>query len=143
MARIRQVELSESDRRLLEQGYLTGENHLFRMRCRAILLKSEGRTSKLVSEETGLCEVTVNTTLDRWESGKLAALNVRPGRGRKSKLDRETDLEQVRRVVQEHRQRLSVAKSILEAEMGKTFSLKTLQRFLKNLVADSSASVAD
>jgi hypothetical protein len=33
-----------------------------------------------------------------------------------------------------NRQRISLAKATLEAEVGKTFSTKTLQRYLKNMV---------
>jgi len=47
-------------------------------------------------------------------------------------------VEQVRTAVQNHRQKISLAKSELEADLGKKFSNKTLKRFLKNIVADTN-----
>ena len=57
------------------------------------------------------------------------------GRGRPSILQTEKDLEIVRRAVQNHRQRISLAKADLEMELGKEFSHLTLKRFLKKTVA--------
>ncbi|MFT2011598.1 hypothetical protein ACMA1I_23210 [Pontibacter sp. 13R65] len=45
------------------------------------------------------------------------------------------DLEQVRQAVVGERQRLGQAKLLLEQQLGKEFSLKTLKRFLKKLSA--------
>ncbi len=61
----------------------------------------------------------------------MAGLETRPGRGRKAILQ-EQDLESVRQVVAQHRQRLSVAKTELEQALGKSFSQETLARFVKN-----------
>nr|WP_239059471.1 transposase [Bacteroides sp. 224] len=41
--------LSKSERDSLTQGFRLGESHCFRMRCRAVLLKSEGLSSVQVS----------------------------------------------------------------------------------------------
>ncbi len=63
----------------------------------------------------------------------MAGLETRPGRGRKAILQ-EQDLESVRQVVAQHRQRLSVAKTELEQALGKSFSQETLARFVKKTV---------
>lgn len=140
MAKIRTVELSESEKRELELGYRKGKTHSFRTRCKAILLKSEGRSSEEVGRLLSVHELTVNNSLNRWERSKMAGLSLQKGRGRKPKLNVQTDGAQVRAAVEQERQKLSLAKASLEGELGQTFSLRTLKRFLKNLAADTSAS---
>ena len=49
-------------------------------------------------------------------------------------LDAEQDLPRVKAAVAANRQRISVARAALEAELGKTFSTKTLARYIKNMV---------
>lgn len=133
--KIRIIVLTEEEKVDLEHGYKHGENHLYRMRCLSLLLKSEGLKSSDVSDRTGLCEETINKCMTRWSATKMASLVIKPGRGRRSTLDIENDAQKVREVVQRERQKLKLAKVILEEELGKQFSLKTLKRFLKNLGA--------
>lgn len=64
-------------------------------------------------------------------------LITKPGRGRKSILNRAQDTAKVRQAVEQERQRLSQAKQILEEDLNKEFSLKTLKRFLKRLTVDT------
>lgn len=84
--------------------------------------------------------VTVSNWLTRYQAEGIAGLETRPGRGRKPVLDPARDLEQVRQAVVEERQRLSQAKLLLEQQMDKEFSLKTLRRFLKKLSAATNGS---
>jgi hypothetical protein len=72
--------------------------------------------------------------LKRYESEGIEGLRTRPGRGRKPVLDAEKDLPSVKAAVAANRQRISLAKAELEAELGKSFSTKTLQRYIKNMV---------
>lgn len=141
MAKVRTVEISESEKSALEAGYKQGKTHSFRTRCKAILLKSEGRTSLEVGRQLGIHQVTVNNCLNSWESSKMAGLSLKKGRGRKPKLEVESHGAQVRAAVEQERQKLSLAKATLENELGQTFHLRTLKRFLKNLSADTNASV--
>ena len=134
MGKIKTVELSKAQRAALEKGYRTGSSHAFRLRCQMILLKSEQRTAAEIADLLGCCEVVVNNWLKRYESEGIDGLRTRPGRGRKPVLDAEKDLESVKAAVAANRQRMSLAKAELEAEPGKTFSTKTLQRYLKNMV---------
>lgn len=39
------LELSEIDRLKLEKGYHNGPTHSFRIRCKSMLLKSEGKSA--------------------------------------------------------------------------------------------------
>ncbi|TXK33769.1 helix-turn-helix domain-containing protein [Pontibacter qinzhouensis] len=124
----------------MEEGYRSGESHAFRQRCQLVLLKSEGRTSEQVGQLLKMHPVTVNNWLNRYQAEGIAGLATKPGRGRKPVFEPARDLEQVRKAVVEERQRLSQAKLLLEQQLGKDFSLKTLKRFLKKLSAATNAS---
>jgi transposase len=134
MGKIKTVELSRAQRLALEKGYRAGESHAFRLRCQMILLKSERRTAIEIADLLGCCEVVVNNWLKRFEAEGIEGLRTKPGRGRKPILDTKQDLQRVKAAVTANRQRISLAKAELEKAMGKTFSTKTLERYIKNMV---------
>lgn len=140
MGKPRVIQLSAAQRIELEQRYRTSSNSTISRRCHIILLKSQPRTSKEVAEIVGTNQISVNQWLDRYEAEGIEGLKTRPGRGRKALLDEKTDAEAIRKAVQKERQRLSQAKQILEEELDKSFSLRTLQRFLKSVNADGNVS---
>jgi transposase len=140
MGKIRTIELRAEERQGLEAGYRSGKSHAFRQRCQLVLLKSEGRSSKQVGAIVKMNPVTVNSWLSRYQAEGIAGLKTKPGRGGKLVLEPERDLEQVRKAVVEERQRLSQAKVLLEQQLGKAFSLRTLKRFLKKLSAATNGS---
>lgn len=84
--------------------------------------------------------MAVNNWLKRYESEGIEGLRTKPGRGRKPLLDAEQDLPSVKAAVAANRQRISLAKAELEAELGKTFSTRTLARYIKNMVLAISES---
>jgi len=135
MGKLRTITLTSEERKALESGYLTGKTHGFRQRCQAVLLKGEGLSSKETGKLVKLHPVTVNNWLSRYQTTGISGLNIQPGRGRKPVLDQEKDTEKVRLAVQQERQRLRQAKLLLEQELDKKFSIKTLKRFLKSLSA--------
>jgi transposase len=139
MGKIRTIDLTVEQQKALPEGYQLGKTHAFRQRCQLVLLKSEGRTSKEVSRIIKMNQISVNKWLDRYGSEGIEGLMTKPGRGRKKVLDQVQDAAKVREVVQKERQRLAQAKVILEKELNKQFSLKTLKRFLKSLTADINA----
>lgn len=134
MGRTIKIILSDQQRNELENGYRTGENHVFRVRCQMILLKAENRKSSEVGAILGFCEQAVNKWLWRYKENGIAGLKTKPGQGRIPILKLREDAPHVRLSVAEHRQRLSQAMPELEASLGKRFSEKTLRRFLKNCV---------
>lgn len=139
------LQLSETQREELEEGYRHGRSHTFRQRCRMVLLKYQGVPSREISPIVGIkSQNQINRWVKRYQECYaelgLAALRNEPGQGRKTILDPEQDEDKVRAAVQSERQRLSQAKRLVEEQTGKTFHLKTLKRFLKNLSADTSAS---
>ena len=137
MGKIRTIELTVEQQKALQEGYQLGETHAFRSRCQLVLLKSEGRTSKEVSRIIKMNEISINQWLDRYQREGVEGLKTKPGRGRKPLLSQTEDAAMVEKAVQQERQRLAQAKLILEAELNKQFSLKTLKRFLKSLTADT------
>ena len=134
MGKIKSVKLTQAQRTALEKGYRAGNSHAFRLRCQMILLKSEQRTASEIANVLGCCEVVVNNWLKRYKAEGIEGLQTKPGRGRKPILDAEHDLAPVKEAVKANRQRISLAKAELEARLGKSFSSKTLERYIKNMV---------
>ena len=140
MGRVIKIELSDQLRKELANGYRKGKSHAFRTRCQMVLLKSEGRKSQEIADFLGFCQQAVNFWLHRYQREGIDGLLVKSGRGRPAILSPQEDLESVRAAVQNHRQRISVARAELENSLGKQFSQKTLERFLKNLTAGINES---
>ena len=138
---IRLIKLDSTQRKALETGQQEGKTARFRQRCQIILLKSQGRTSKDIGQIVGLSHISVNAWLNRYEAEGIAGLHTKPGRGRRPILNLEKDAEVVKAAVQEERQRLHQAKGALEKQLNKTFSTRTLKRFLKNLAAPGNVFV--
>ncbi|HKC62643.1 MAG TPA: helix-turn-helix domain-containing protein [Pyrinomonadaceae bacterium] len=134
MGKIKTLELTQAQRSALEKGYRAGSSHAFRVRCQMILLKSEERTSAEIADILGCCEMAVNNWLKRYEVEGIEGLRTKSGRGRKPILDDEKDVAQIKQAVKRSRQRLSQAKAELETALGKRFSQKTLERYIKNMV---------
>ncbi|MDQ3179313.1 MAG: helix-turn-helix domain-containing protein [Acidobacteriota bacterium] len=134
MGKIKVIKLNEKQKAELEKGYREGESHAFRQRCHLILLKSKGQTSVEAAAVLDCCEMAVNNWVKRYLAEGIEGLKTRPGRGGKPILKVETDLDVVREAVSRHRQRISLARAELESELGKQFSDKTLNRFVKKTI---------
>jgi transposase len=100
-----------------------------------MLLKSEARSSEDIGEILGCCEMAVNNWIKRYETEGIEGLKTKPGRGRKAILDDTVDAAKIKKIVQDNRQRLRVAKAELEEVLKKQFSQKTLERHLKKVIA--------
>lgn len=138
MGRFIKVELTIDQRKELENGYRNGKSHAFRTRCQMVLLKSEGRKSQDIADFLGFCQQAVNLWLNRYKQEGISGLRVKEGRGRHSILSPTEDFEAVQKAVKKHRQRIAVAKAELEETLGKEFSTRTLDRYLKILTADTN-----
>ena len=68
IAKIKVIQLTDKQRLQLEDGFRRGKSHAFRMRCRAILLKAKGLTSKEVGVQTGMY-----ISLLKEESGSISS----------------------------------------------------------------------
>lgn len=132
--------LTNEQRTALKRGHEAGKSHAYRQRCQMMLLKSEARSSADIAKIVGCCEMAVNGWVKRYEAEGLEGLQTKPGRGRKTILNEETDDATIREAVQANRQRLSVAKVELEEALEKQFSQKTLERYIKNVLVAINAS---
>ncbi len=138
MSRLIILTLTDEERIALEKGSRHGTSHAFRTRCQMILLKAERLPSAQVAERIGCCMIAVNGWVKRYQAQGIHGLRTKQGRGRRAILDDQADLAQVRTAVQNHRQKISLAKAELEVSLGKEFSTTTLKRFLKNIAAATS-----
>ena len=143
MGKTKVIQLSEEQRQELTDGYRSGKSHAFRERCQMILLKSENRSSAEIARFLDCHKLTVHEWVKRFEAEGIEGLKMRPGRGRRAILSAATDLSRVRAAVIRSRQRISLAKTELEAELQKPFSTTTLKRFLKKTIAASNELESD
>ena len=72
MKPIKVLELSEVDRLKLEKGYHNGPTHSFRIRCKSILLKSEGKSAPQIAEMLEVTVPTVYTWIKRYEENGIS-----------------------------------------------------------------------
>lgn len=135
MARIKVIQLTDQQRLQLEDGFRRGKSHAYRMRCRAVLLKSAGLTSKQVGLQTEMTNVSVNSWIKRFEAEGIKGLETRPGRGRKAIMD-SSDEETVRKAIENDRQSLKKAKEAWQQASGKEASESTFRAFLSALARD-------
>lgn len=132
------IKLEETEKMTLQEGHKNGKTKAFRERCHCLLLSSEGYEVKELAEIFRVSEISLYSWFKRWEAGGIVGLRDKQGRGRKAILQPE-DLAQVKQRVQENTQQLKIAREKLKEELGREFSTKTLKRFLKSLIADTSA----
>ncbi|GAB3982256.1 hypothetical protein GCM10028806_53540 [Spirosoma terrae] len=139
MGRVNTPVLTNTQQAELERELKSNDNHSFRMRCQAILLKAAGRNSKDVALIVGMCHVSVNSWLKRFKNDGIEGLKIKPGRGRKPLLDKIADKEAVLAAVKANRQRIQLAKADWQATRqkgSKPVSESTFRTFLKTLVGD-------
>jgi transposase len=144
MGRVNTPVLTDTERVALENELKTNDNHSFRMRCQAILLKATGRTSKDVGSIVGMCHVSVNSWIKRFNDNGVDGLKIKPGRGRKPFMNKIEDAQAVLLAVKANRQRIQLAKADWQAsrkEGSQPVSESTFRAFLKALTDDINASV--
>lgn len=105
------------------------------MRCRAILLKSQGLKSIEVGVQTEMTHISVNSWVRRFETEGVKGLDTRPGRGRKPIMEH-SDEEVVREAIEQDRHSLKKAKETWQQASGKEVSESTFRAFLSALAQD-------
>ena len=126
----------------LEQGYKYGSTHDFRLRCHSILLSHQGKSVPELMDSLGVSYQSLYKWFNRWEAEGIQGLKIRPGRGRKRKLDIDnTEHQQVVKVAlkKENRSAKQLRQEI-ESKLGQPISDSTMRNFLKDLVTDTDAS---
>lgn len=136
MGKIKEIDLSAEQIRVLEHGYKDGRAYFLRQRCLAVLLKAQGLSSPQIAEKVDLCQQSINKWVDRFMMEGISGLENRSGQGAKPIISREADEETIRKAIESDRQSLKAAKAAWEASSGKTSSEETFRRFLSVLVQD-------
>ena len=129
MIRVNKPTLTNEQRKELEVGLKQGQS---------ILLKSEGRTSKGVGDITGMCNVSVNNWVKRYNWEGISGLQTKPGRGRKQIISESKDKEAILSAIKSNRQRMRTAKAEWEQQIGKRVCDSTFKNFFKSLADDIS-----
>ena len=137
MGKITKIELSESERIKLNFGFKEGSSHCFRMRCKAVLLKSEGLSSEAIGKIVEMTHISVNNWVKRYLLEGISGLETRKGRGRKPIMDC-SDEEAVRKAIENDRQSVNKAREAWQNAVGKEASESTFKRFLSALAQDIS-----
>ena len=137
MGKITKIELSESERIKLNLGFKEGSSHCFRMRCKAVLLKSEGLSSEAIGKIVEMTQISVNNWVKRYLLEGISGLETRKGRGRKPIMDC-SDEEAVRKAIENDRQSVNKAREAWQNAVCKEASESTFKRFLSALAQDIS-----
>ena len=132
------IKLTAEEIETLQQGHKNHPSAQVRNRCHCLLLSQQGKPVKELSQIFSVMPLTVYTWFHRWEQKGLVGLFNEKGPGRKPILT-QADESVVKQQVQANAQKLSLAREQLKTELNKAFSHKTLKRFLKSLVSDTSA----
>lgn len=139
--KVKKIELTGAQKAELEKGFKESKSKAFARRCHMILLKNQGRSSKEIGKIFGTTDQPVNSWCKKYLASGIKGLKTKPGQGRKLILNKEQDEAKVKAAIKKERQRIKMAKEELEQNLGKTFSISTLKRFLKKLSADGKESV--
>lgn len=137
----KQLDLTAAEKAELEKGFKKSDSKVFSQRCHMILLKHQGLTSQQIADIYGVTIQPVNSWVKRYLEHRIEGLKTKLGQGRKPILNKEQDEAKVKAAIKNERQRIKLAKESLEKDLGKSFSVLTLKRFLKNLSADGNESV--
>ena len=137
--------LTEEQKSSLRKGYTSGKSHLFRRKCQCILLNNEGKTTKELSLLYGISIYSILQWFKRWESGGIEGLKLKPGRGRKPKLNLSNSkhTETVKTLVENEPKNLNRVIGQIKYKLNIELSKKTLKRFLKNLNINGNDFVND
>ncbi|MEA5405599.1 hypothetical protein VB776_21855 [Arcicella sp. DC2W] len=143
MGRVLDIILTTEQVRELEEEIKHNSNHVIRQRCQMILLKSKSCKTSLICEIIGIkSQNQVNTWIKAYKNMYvkvgLSCLKNAEGQGRKPIFDSQTEAALIQTIVRQERQKLANAKVILEKELNKTFTTKTLKNFLKSLAGDTN-----
>jgi len=131
----RHIELSETEKCLLEDGFKNGNKSHFRTRCHAILLSSEGMRIDAISSLYKKRMETIRDWMNDWTTDGIKGLMIQQGRGRKATLNvgNITTVAIVKKKVKEQPIKLNSILEGISTALGVNVSKKILKKFLKKL----------
>jgi transposase len=140
----RYISLSDDQRAALVLGHKTGKKATFRLRCQMIIFSDQGGKIDQIADILRCNRQSVVKWFNRYESLGIDGLHTADGPGRPAvvRTDNRKEVDLIERIVEEHPQKLDVARERIERELGKKMSQRTLRRFLKKMAGAGSASAA-
>jgi len=140
----RYVRLSAEQRAALASGHKSGKKAAFRLRCHMILLSDQGFKIGEIADILCCDRQGVVKWFNRYQSQGVAGLHTAKGPGRPAivRIDNRKEVDLIEQIVEEHPQKLAVARERIERELGKKMSGQTLRRLLKKTAGLGSASAA-
>ena len=81
--KITTLQLTDSEKLVLEHGYQMGKSHSYRIRCKAVMLKSQGKAAIEITDFLNVSVPSVFNWLNRYKDEGIKGLETKPGRGRK------------------------------------------------------------
>lgn len=138
----RYIELTAEQKAALELAYKNGTTHDFRSRCHCILLSAQKWQVKQLSTFFEVTDQSILQWFNRFEAEGIEGLRIRPGRGRKRKLDidNEDHVKAVKVGLAKENRSIKQLRQDLESKLGTPVGDTTLRDFLKVLVTDTDAS---
>ncbi len=133
--RITEVNLTKKQRLELEYTMHFDSKPFMQKRCRIILLKADGRSSKSIAEELSTSELTVNRWVNRYLCSGMEGLRNKPGQGAKRIMD-SSDTQIVIDAIERDRLSVMKAKERWEEATGKEACRSTFRSFLSALAQD-------
>ena len=132
--------LTVEQKNSLEKGYKQGKSHLFRRKCQCILMSHRGKSVKELSDFFSVSRISIYKWLRLWECSGIKGLELKPGRGRKPKLEQSNakHVETIKTLIENEPKNLTRVVGQVQSELGIDLSKKTLKRFLKNLNTDGN-----
>ena len=132
--------LTAAQKRSLEKGYKQGKSYLFRRKCQCILMSHEGKSVKELCDFFGVSSTSIYKWFGLWETSGVKGLELKPGRGRKPKLEKQNTrhVETIKTLVENEPKNLTRVVGQVQSELGIDLSKRTLKRFLKNLNSDGN-----
>lgn len=131
------LEISSVQKSALEKAVKYGTTPSYRLRCQAILKKSEGSSAREIAQKLECCQISVYDWVRRYRQEGITGLAIKKGRGR-PRILKEEDLAAVKEAVQKNRRRVALALPEIEQKTGKSLSPLTLRRTLKKMVDASN-----
>jgi transposase len=131
--------LTAEQKQELQQGYKYGSSHDFRLRCYSILLSNQGKSIPEIRDLFQVSLQSIYSWFNRWESDGIEGLKIRPGRGRKRKLDIDNTEHQkvVKQALKKENRSAKQLRQEIESQLGESISDSTMRNFLKDLVIDT------
>lgn len=103
-----------------------------RMRAHSILLSAEGYSIDEIADIYHTDRDSVSSLIDRWEQSGTEGLHDKPRSGKPPKLT-ESEIEIVRKIIEEHPHSPKIILAKLSEKTGKTISISTLKRIVKKI----------